>query len=153
MRHSKWALACGLMAAMWVGTWIGSVGGGGGHAVAQQGGLPVRTWPPAPGDIVSLPAAKELPVGTSLGMSGYLYFEVPKDRALVVTDVIGDAGMSNIVYEDLPGKTLVKIAIPGVRGARSEYHSAVGASFAPGSKIVLLNYTANIHMTGYLTAP
>ena len=112
-----------------------------------------RTWPPAPTDIVSLPPPSEMQAGTSLGSPAYFYYEVPRDRALVVTDLIGGPEMSNTVYEDLPGKTSIKLGIRGVRGVRSEYHSAVGVSFAPGSKVLIENYRSDIHMTGYLTAP
>ena len=146
---SRSTAACGLVVALAVGFGLGSIGG---SANAQHGGA-ARTWPPAPADMVTLPVHKETRIGTSLGTPGYLYYEVPIDRALVVTDVVGDMGASTVIYEEAFQKSTPKISMKGASGVRTEYHSAVGVSFAPGSKVVMMNYTPDIQMTGYLTTP
>jgi hypothetical protein len=139
--------------ALAVGVWVGSTGGG--RAVAQQqgGGPGTRSWPPAPSDIVCVAPPAETRVGLGRGAPGYLVYQVPHDKVLVVTDVVSYSTSANTLYEDLDGRTSVKLPLTPFAGQRFEYHSAVGLAFAPGSKIALQTYTADVQLTGYLTAP
>jgi hypothetical protein len=95
----------------------------------------------------------ETKVGLGRGEPGYLVYQVPHDRALVVTDVVSYAMSANNLFEDLDGRTSVKLPLIPFAGQRFEYHSAVGLVFPPGSKLALQTYTADVQLTGYLTAP
>ena len=154
MRNSKssWAVACGMTVALAVGVWAGSTGIG--RAVAQvDGGVAPRSWPPAPKDIVCITPPAETKVGLGRGEPGYLVYQVPHDKTLVLTDVVSYATSANNLFEDLDGHTSVKLPLIPFAGQRFEYHSAVGLAFAPGSKVALQTYTADVQLTGYLTAP
>ena len=154
MRNSKssWAVACGTMVALAVGAWVGSLGVGRADAQADGASAP-RSWPPAPKDIVCITPPAETKVGLGRGEPGYLVYQVPHDKTLVVTDVVSYAMTANNLFEDLDGRTSLKVPLIPFAGQRFEYHSAVGLAFPPGSKIALQTYTADVQLTGYLTAP
>lgn len=158
MRQSKsWAAVLGLSVALAVGIWIGSTGGN--RADAQQPGAaavpiaPVRTWPPAPKDIVNLGLPREQKVTLSLGVDGFLVYQVPADKALVITDVDGPDAESITLLEETGSNSYIKLHIRGFAGHRSFYSSAVGAVFGPGTKVVIRDYTEGTRFTGYLTTP
>ena len=121
-----------------------------------------RTWPPAPDDIVNLNGFYSMPSGGS-----QVLYAVPGNQWFVVTDVeiLWQTGASIDLDEDLGGTLTLKRSswFNGWGGhaasvTNGPYNSVVGLSFAPGSKVTLVNPQGNgengqYHLTGYLSNP
>lgn len=121
-----------------------------------------RTWPPPPSDIVNLNGFYSMSAGGS-----QVLFTVPANQWFVVTDaeILWHTGASIDLCEDAGGTITLKRSswFNGWEGHAASvtagpYRSAVGLSFAPGTKVVLVNpqsqgENGEFHLTGYLSNP
>ena len=125
---------------------------------------PVCCWPPKPEDMVRV----ESSVTTIAGDSGLEVYEVPDDKAFIMTRFqlfSASTSTSIALSEDLDGEIVEKISgrfiprlnfIPFLTSDMYSGNSALGISFAPGSTVSFensnaLSYTFIAYvMTGYL---
>lgn len=141
---------------------------GGPEPVAiAQGPVAPSSWPPAPEMIVNLDSANEPDVTSSEGLvpvptTGFrTIFEVPDDSWFVVTDMKIYHTVDPVPFPP-PARVVTLIEVLGgtetVRrndSFLSDYSSATGVTFAPGSSVALRaestgSVSATYTITGYL---